>query len=141
MLLFASLCMAYFAVVGLLRHQSLDTSLGWIYRPLQPFLIAIAVSVLFRNRSDRSLVRALAWGSTVGCSLAVVQSLLPVFDPFQFSRPSDIPFVSTIGDFARATGGFVYPNNLGTFAAYSGLFGLAILLFGRPNCPAGWPGV
>jgi hypothetical protein len=125
------LCSAYVVVVALLR-QSEAASLGWVYRPLQPFLIAFAVGVLFRGRRDRGVVGALAWGSTIGCSLAVLATLIPGFDPFELSRPHDIPFVSQIGSFARATGGFVYPNNLGTFAAYSALLGLAALLVGRP---------
>jgi O-antigen ligase len=61
--------------------------------------------------------------------------LVPALDPFAISRPDDIPFVSAIGSFARATGAFTYPNNLGSYAAYSVLFGAAAWLFGRPAIP------
>jgi O-antigen ligase len=71
----------------------------------------------------------------VGCTLAAVHALVPAFDPFAISRPDDIPFVSAIGSFARATGAFTYPNNLGSYAAYAVLLGAAAWLFGRPTIP------
>lgn len=36
--------------------------------------------------------------------------------------------MSYIGSFTRATGAFTYPNNLGTFAAYTTLLGAAAWL-------------
>lgn len=108
---------------------------AWVYRPLQVFLVAFAVRSLFRNRSDRRLVLALAWGSTVGCLLASVHAVLPGIDPFAWSRPRDLPFVSAIGSYERATGAFTYPNNLGTFAAYAVLLGASAWLLGRPGLP------
>lgn len=112
-----------------------SAGVGWAYRPLQVFLVAFAVRSLWRHRPDRPLVLALAWGSAVGCTLASIHALLPAFDPFAPSRPSDLPFVSAIGDYARATGAFTYPNNLGTFGAYTVLFGAAAWLVGRPVLP------
>ena len=108
---------------------------AWVYRPLQLFLVAFAVRVLFAHRSHRGLVLALAWGAVIGCTLASIHALAPALDPFARSRPRDIPFVSAIGSFARATGGFTYPNNLGTFAAYAVLLGAAAWLLGRPALP------
>jgi hypothetical protein len=110
-----------------------DAGLAWVYRPLQVFFVSFTVLALFRGRNAKPLVLALAWGSTIGCTLASVHALLPDdFDPFRFSRPEDIPFVSAIGGFARATGAFTYPNNLGSYAAYAVLFGASAWLFGRP---------
>lgn len=109
--------------------------LAWVYRPLQIFFVAFTVVSLFRSRSSRALALALAWGATVGCTLASIHALVPAFDPFAASRPDDIPFVSAIGSFARATGAFTYPNNLGSYAAYAVLFGAAAWLFGRPAIP------
>lgn len=106
--------------------------LAWVYRPLQIFFVAFTVVALFRAHGTRLLAAALAWGATVGCTLASVHALVPAFDPFAISRPDDIPFVSAIGSFARATGAFTYPNNLGSYAAYAVLFGAAAWLFGRP---------
>ena len=108
---------------------------AWIYRPMQIFLIAYSVRALFAHRGHRPLLLALAWGSAVGCALATVHALAPAIDPFRLSRPDNLPFISIIGNFARATGAFTYPNNLGTFAAYAVLFGAAALLLGRPLLP------
>lgn len=111
---------------------------AWMYRPFQVFLVAFAVLALFHHhRSHRVLLLALAWGSALGCALASVHALVPAIDPFAVSRPDNLPFVSAIGSFTRATGAFTYPNNLGTFAAYSVLLGTAGLLFGRPHLPRG----
>jgi hypothetical protein len=109
--------------------------IAWVYRPLQVFFVAFAVRSLFRHQGGRALALALAWGATAGCTLAAAHALVPAFDPFRISRPDDIPFVSAIGSFARATGAFTYPNNLGTFAAYAVLLGAAAWLFGRPALP------
>ena len=109
--------------------------LAWAYRPLQVFFVAFTVVSLFRSHGARALALALAWGATVGCTLASLHALVPAFDPFAVSRPDDIPFVSAIGSFARATGAFTYPNNLGSYAAYAVLFGAAAWLFGRPAIP------
>lgn len=108
---------------------------AWIYRPLQIFLVAYAVTVLFEHRGHRALLMALAWGSAIGCALASVHALIPSIDPFALSRPENIPFVSAIGSFARATGAFTYPNNLGTFAAYAVLLAASALFFSRPHLP------
>jgi hypothetical protein len=108
---------------------------AWTYRPLQLFLVAFAVRALFKHRDHRRLLMALAWGSAVGCALASIHALAPTFDPFSLSRPDNQPFQSLIGSFARATGAFTYPNNLGTFAAYVVLLGAAALLLGRPLLP------
>jgi hypothetical protein len=108
--------------------------IAWVYRPLQIFFVAFTVRALFQHRS-KTVLHALAWGSIVGCALASANALVPSFDPFRLSRPSDIPFVSAIGSFARATGAFTYPNNLGSFAAYAVLFGASAWLFGRPDLP------
>lgn len=112
-----------------------DAGLAWAYRPLQVFFVAFTVVALFHGRSGRVPALALAWGSVAGCTLATLHALVPAFDPFRLSRPDDIPFVSAIGSFARATGAFTYPNNLGTFAAYAVLFGASAWLFGRPAIP------
>lgn len=112
-----------------------DAGLAWAYRPLQLFFVAFTVLSLFRHHGGRALTLALAWGATVGCALASLHAVVPAFDPFGASRPDDIPFVSTIGSFARATGAFTYPNNLGSYAAYAVLFGAAAWLFGRPALP------
>lgn len=108
---------------------------AWTYRPLQLFLVAFAVRALFHHRDHRRLLMALAWGGAVGCALATIHALVPAFDPFTLSRPDNQPFQSIIGNFARATGAFTYPNNLGTFAAYVVLLGSAALLLGRPILP------
>jgi len=102
---------------------------------MQVFLVCFATRALFAHRGHRRLLMALAWGGAVGCGLASVHALVPTFDPFSASRPGNLPFVSTIGAFARATGAFTYPNNLGTFAAYVVLFGAAALLLSRPGLP------
>jgi len=112
-----------------------DAGLAWVYRPLQVFFVAFTVVSLFRRQGSRALALALAWGATVGCTLASIHAVVPAFDPFAISRPDDIPFVSAIGSFARATGAFTYPNNLGSYAAYAVLFGAAAWLFGRPAIP------
>jgi hypothetical protein len=112
-----------------------DAGLAWVYRPLQIFFVTFTVVSLFRSQGSRALALALAWGATVGCTLASIHALVPAFDPFAISRPDDIPFVSAIGSFARATGAFTYPNNLGSYAAYAVLFGAAAWLFGRPAIP------
>lgn len=112
-----------------------NAGLAWAYRPLQVFFVAFTVVSLFRRQGSRALVLALAWGATAGCTLATLHALVPAFDPFAVSRPDDIPFVSAIGSFARATGAFTYPNNLGSYAAYAVLFGAAAWLFGRPAIP------
>lgn len=112
-----------------------DAGIAWVYRPLQIFFVAFTVVSLFRSHGSRALALALAWGATVGCTLASIHALVPALDPFGVSRPDDIPFVSTIGSFARATGAFTYPNNLGSYAAYAVLFGAAAWLFGRPAIP------
>lgn len=112
-----------------------DAGIAWVYRPLQIFFVAFTVVSLFRSHGSRALALALAWGATLGCTLASIHALVPAFDPFGVSRPDDIPFVSTIGSFARATGAFTYPNNLGSYAAYAVLFGAAAWLFGRPAIP------
>lgn len=110
--------------------------LAWVYRPFQIFLVAFAVRALFEGRSHRHVLLALGWGAAVGCALASISAIDPErFDPFTLSRPDNIPFVSAIGGFARATGAFTYPNNLGTFAAYAVLFGIASLLLARPALP------
>jgi len=110
-----------------------NAGLAWIYRPIQVFLIAFAVRSLYHNHKDRFLLAALAWGSAIGCALASVHALVPQLDPFTVSRPDNLPFVSKLGDFTRATGAFTYPNNLGTFAAYTIILGSAALLLGRPR--------
>lgn len=112
-----------------------DAGLAWVYRPLQIFFVAFTVVSLFRRQGSRALALALAWGAVAGCTLASIHALVPAFDPFAISRPDDIPFVSAIGSFARATGAFTYPNNLGSYAAYAVLFGAAAWLFGRPAIP------
>ena len=112
-----------------------DAGIAWVYRPLQIFFVAFTVVSLFRSHGSRALALALAWGATVGCTLASIHALVPAFDPFAVSRPDDIPFVSAIGSFARATGAFTYPNNLGSYAAYAVLLGAAAWLFGRPAIP------
>lgn len=112
-----------------------NAGLAWVYRPLQVFLVAFAVRALFQDRSDRPLVMALAWGSMIGCLLGSIHAILPAIDPFVLSRPRDLPFVSAIGSYARATGAFTYPNNLGTFAAYTALFGASAWLLDRPLLP------
>lgn len=109
--------------------------MAWIYRPLQVFFTAFAVRALFGRVGDRGLLLALAWGSALGCALASLNALMPDIDPFVLSRPSNLPFVSAIGGFVRATGAFTYPNNLGTFAAYTFILGAAAWLFGRPRLP------
>jgi hypothetical protein len=109
-----------------------SAGVAWLYRPLQLFLVAFAVRALYRRRDLRGLLTGLAWGSAIGCALASVHALVPRIDPFVLSRPSDLPFVSYIASFTRATGAFTYPNNLGTFAAYTTLLGAAALLLGRP---------
>lgn len=110
-----------------------SAGIAWAYRPLQLFLVAFAVRSLFVGRDHRHLLLALGWGSAVGCGLAAVHAVLPTLDPFVFSRPTDLPFVSTIGSYVRATGAFTYPNNLGTFAAYTVLFGASSWLLDRPS--------
>jgi hypothetical protein len=112
-----------------------DAGVAWVYRPLQVFFVAFTVVALFRHHSARPVALALAWGSTIGCTLASLHALVPAFDPFRLSRPDDIPFVSAIGSFARATGAFTYPNNLGSYAAYAVLLGASAWLFGRPALP------
>lgn len=112
-----------------------DAGPAWVYRPFQIFLVAFAVRSLFDRRDHRGLLLAAAWGSGIGCALATVHALVPAVDPFAISRPDNLPFVSAIGNFARATGAFTYPNNLGTFAAYTALLGAASLLLGRPALP------
>jgi O-antigen ligase len=131
------------AVVALILLQTVgrpDAGLAWVYRPLQIFLLALAVRILFQGRDHRQLLLSLAWGSAIGCALASLHALAPTIDPFAVSRPENLPFVSAIGGFARATGAFTYPNNLGTFAAYAVLFGIASLFLGRPSLPRplGW---
>lgn len=124
--------------VGLIAVETVgrpDAGLAWVYRPLQVFFVAFTVSSLFRRRGAHLLALTLAWGAIVGCSLASLHALVPAVDPFALSRPEDIPFVSAIGSFARATGAFTYPNNLGSYAAYAVLFGAAAWLFGRPALP------
>lgn len=112
-----------------------SAGVAWVYRPLQLFLVAFAIRSLFKGRSDRPIILALAWGSAVGCALASVNAVLPSFDPFAISRPTNLPFVSEIGSYARATGAFTYPNNLGTFAAYTVVFGASAWLLDRPRLP------
>lgn len=124
---------ASLAVVETVGRPS--AGLAWVYRPLQVFLAAFAVRSLFRDHPARPLVLALAWGSMIGCALASVHAVLPDIDPFVLSRPTDLPFVSAIGSYARATGAFTYPNNLGTFAAYTVLFGASAWLLDRPLLP------
>ena len=114
-----------------------NAGIAWVYRPLQVFFVAYAVRSLYLDRGDALLVQAVAWGSVLGCALASVHALFPAFDPFAVSRPADLPFVSAIGDYARATGAFTYPNNLGTFAAYSVLLGASAWLLGRPHLSRG----
>ncbi len=122
-------------LIGVETVGRADSGLAWVYRPLQVFFVAFTVVALFRHHAPRPLVLALAWGSTIGCTAASVNALFPAFDPFRFSRPSDLPFVSAIGGFARATGAFTYPNNLGTYGAYAVIFGASAWLFGRPDLP------
>jgi len=112
-----------------------NAGIAWVYRPLQMFLVAFAVRSLFKGRGTTGLLLALAWGSATGCALATLHAVVPGVDPFVFSRPKDLPFVSTIGSYVRATGAFTYPNNLGTFAAYTVLFGASAWLLGRPILP------
>ncbi len=129
---FIFLAGAYIAITTVGRDAS---TLAWVYRPLQPFFVVFAVVMLMRRRGRRLLPLGLAWGAIAGCGLAAINALFPYIDPFRLSRPADIPFISTIGTYARASGAFVYPNNLGTFAAYAIVLGLASLLFGRPWLP------
>lgn len=107
--------------------------LAWIYRPLQVSFVAFAVRALYRSTDDRKLLIAMGWGASIGCALATANALVPRFDPFVLSRPDNLPFVSLIGTFVRATGAFTYPNNLGTFAAYTVLLGGSSWLFERPS--------
>jgi hypothetical protein len=128
-------CAGAFVAIETLGRE--HAGIAWVYRPLQVFFVAATVGVLFKGRSAGALVRALAWGSVVGCTLASAHALVPAFDPFRLSRPDDIPYVSAIASFARATGAFTYPNNLGTYAAYAVLLGAAAWLFDRPRLPRG----
>lgn len=131
----AAVVLVSVAYVALMVVGRDDPAIAWAYRPLQPFLVAFATVTLFRDHRARQPAVALAGGAIVGCALTILHALVPRLDPFALSRPADLPFVSTIGAYARATGAFVYPNNLGTFAAYVALVGLAALLFDRPMLP------
>lgn len=127
-----ALALAYTVEVGFTRVNAIETA-GWTFRPLFPFLTTAATILLIPVDRRERWFQFLAYGGILGCSLAVLYALAPQIDPFAFTRPTDIPFVARIGPFVRATGGFVYPNNLGMFAGYGGLLATSSLLLARPR--------
>lgn len=120
-----TLAALYVVLVGLARTSYAPT-LAWVYKPLQPFVVTASIAALVGARdTDRWLNLAMI-GAAGGCALAALHAVFPAFDPFAFTRPDDLPFVSFVGAYERAAGGFTYPNNLGMFSGYAAITGLLI---------------
>jgi glycosyltransferase involved in cell wall biosynthesis/O-antigen ligase len=112
----------YVVVVGIVPGDFRVGVIGNAYRPLQPVLAFCACVGLLESRDDERWRRIFLVGGLIGCTLAFVHTLVPAIDPFSFVRP-DV-FVSTYGTLERESGAFVYPNNLGAYAAYLGIVAL-----------------
>ena len=119
-----TLAVIYSILVGLSRF-TLDLGvLANAYRPLQPVLLFCACWMLLPLRSETFLRLALV-GGVVGCALAALNTIIPSIDPFVMQP--ELPWESTYGSLERQAGAFVYPNNLGTYAAYLAIAGLVCL--------------
>ena len=115
-----ALAAAYVLETGLLRG---DLGLGVVgnsYRPLHPLLVFAACAVFLLAADRERWLRVFLVGGLVGCSLAVLNTIVPAIDPFALSRPDDLgwqgdaKFITS----ERQAGAFVYPGNLGPYAAY-----------------------
>lgn len=118
---------AYVVEAGLLRGDLELGVVGNTYRPLHAMLVFCACAVLLR-RADLDLwPRLFLLGGLVGCTLAVVHSLLPAVDPFGPSRPDDLPFDPLFIESPREEGAFVYPGNLGPYGAYLAVVAVVLI--------------
>jgi hypothetical protein len=125
-LLFAA---AYVLETGLLRGDLRLGVVGNSYRPLHAVLVFCACAVfLFGANRERWLKLFLA-GGLVGCSLAVLNTVVPAIDPFAVSRPDDLGWEgdSRFITSQRQAGAFAYPGNFGPFAAYVAIVALVML--------------
>ena len=108
----------------------------WIYRPLQPILLALVVTVLLRDRVDtaKALLRVAVLAGSIGAGLGFVNGAIPVVDPFAASRPADLAYRASLGVdggvFLRAAGAFVYPNVFGLFCAYLVICAIGAVMYG-----------
>lgn len=111
----------YALAVAVLRGVTDLGVLANVYRPLQAPVTFVACAVLLTPARARRWLSLFLAGGVAGCGLAVVQTLVSGIDLFPFSSPGpDFPFearYSGLGG-SRESGAFIYPNNLGTYAAY-----------------------
>jgi hypothetical protein len=107
-------------------------ALPWLYRPLQPVLLSLAVILVTWSRPEmaRRALTVLILAGTIGAGLGVANALFPPFDPYALTRPADLPWQAMVGSYIRATGGFVYPNVFGLFCAYLAVAAAAARLQG-----------
>jgi hypothetical protein len=123
----AGLASAYLVAQVLLTDRgSTANRVVWGFRPLQPMLLAVAVAGLVPATKTLRWIAVAFGGASIGIVLGVIGWIAPSIDVTKIARP-DLGWVSLAGDLPRAIGGFVYPNNFGTFGAYlsvAGLWGL-----------------
>ena len=124
-----ALAILYVLEVAVLRGVRGLGLLANAYRPLQPAVVFSSCALLLRRGSFRTSQRLFLWGGLMGSILALANTLAPHFDPFAWSRPTDIPIQVSyfIGHLRRQSGAFVYPNNFGTYCAYLAIVALVLI--------------
>jgi hypothetical protein len=123
------LAILYVLEVAVLRGVRGVGLLANAYRPLQPAVVFSSCALLLRRGNFRTAQRLFLWGGLIGSILALANTLVPHFDPFALSRPTDLPIQVSyfIGHLRRQSGAFVYPNNFGTYCAYLAIVALVLI--------------
>lgn len=122
------LCVAFYAAeTGVLHGDFRLGIIGNVYRPVHAVL-TFSVCAIFLAGADRDRwIKLFLLGGFLGCSLAAVHAAFPAIDPFSPSRPRDIGFDSYFLKTRREEGAFVYPGNLGPYAAYVAIVALVMI--------------
>jgi O-Antigen ligase len=122
------LCAAFYAAeTGVLHGDFRLGIIGNVYRPVHAVL-TFSVCAIFLAGADRDRwIKLFLLGGFLGCSLAAVHAAFPAIDPFSPSRPRDIGFDSYFLKTRREEGAFVYPGNLGPYAAYVAIVALVMI--------------
>lgn len=117
----------YLGETGVLRGDLRLGIVGNVYRPLHAVL-AFSICAIFLVGADRDRwIKLFLLGGVVGCSLAALHAVFPAIDPFALSRPRDLGFESYFLQTRREEGAFVYPGNLGPYAAYIAIVALVMI--------------
>jgi hypothetical protein len=117
----------YVVETGVLHGDFRLGILGNAYRPLHAVLTFSVCAIFLRGTNRDRWINLFLLGGLIGCSLAAIHAAFPAADPFSPSRPRDIGFESYFLKTRREEGAFVYPGNLGPYAAYVSIVAFAMI--------------